>query len=96
MNNKYSLEAFNLDIDRIASGESSVLSEYEDCDAEYKELLQTAQLLAQADYSKESQMGADKLLARLMKKGELEDDELDLVAGGLNPDADPGFKKSRN
>lgn len=93
MNEKYNLEVFNLDIDRIASGESIVLSEYQDCDAEYKELLQIAQLLAQADYSRESQRGADKLLTRLMKKGELGDDDLDLVAGGLNPDADPGLKK---
>ena len=93
MNQKYNLEALNLDIDKIASGESIVLSEYQDCDAEYKELLQIAQLLAQADYAKESQTGADKLLTRLMKNGELEDDDLDLVAGGTHPDADPGIKK---
>lgn len=93
MHDNYNLEAFILDIDRIASGELIVQTEYEQCDAEYKELLQVAHLLAQVDYSRESQRGAEKLLARIRKKGELEDDDLDLVAGGTNPDADPGIKK---
>lgn len=95
MNNKQCMETFILDIDKIVSGESVILSDYEHCDVEYQEMLLIARLLTQADYSQESQDGAARVWANIPKKGQLKDDDLDLVAGGVNPDAEPGRNKKQ-
>lgn len=95
MSEKYSMDKFILDIDRISSGEAIVWSD-KDCDGEYRELVKIAQLLTQADYTRESKNVAEKLLARAKLSGELDDDDLDMVAGGVNPAADPGIKNSEN
>lgn len=95
MNDKQCMETFILDIDKIVSGESVKLSDYEHCDVEYQEMLLIARLLMQADYTQESQGGAARVRANIPSQGQLEDDDLDLVAGGVNPDADPGLNKKQ-
>lgn len=84
MNNKHSLQSFLSDIDRILDGELIAPFEGADCSHEYKELLFIAQMLAQADYTPGNQDQAKKMIADIKAQGELEDDELDLVAGGVN------------
>ncbi|GAB6181629.1 hypothetical protein JCM14036_29480 [Desulfotomaculum defluvii] len=84
MNDKNSLESFISDIDKIVFGESNVLFECEHGDVEYKELLFLAQVLVKADYSQESQGLVKKVISKMQKNGEMEDDELDMVAGGIN------------
>jgi hypothetical protein len=81
------LESFVSDIDKIIAGEPLTSTVYEHCDQEYQELLALAQMLANVDYTTESQGGRDKVAARIHGSFELEDDELDLVAGGVNPNA---------
>ncbi|SHH18265.1 hypothetical protein SAMN02746098_00382 [Desulfosporosinus lacus DSM 15449] len=87
---KNSLELFNLDIEKIISGEIIVSSECQDGDEEYKELLLLAQLLAKADYAQKGQDRAKKILEKAVPSShvydELEDDELDMVAAGVNLD----------
>lgn len=84
MNDKNSLESFVSDIDKIVFGELSVQFERDDCDDEYKELLFLAQMLVQADYSQESQGLVKKVISKVQKNDEMADDELDMVAGGVN------------
>lgn len=89
MNKKHSLESFISDIDKIVlHGETIILSNDGDCDEEYKELLSLAQLLAKADYKTKSQESMEKMMAKLnsntQKNNELEDNELDMVAGGFH------------
>ncbi|WP_347489119.1 hypothetical protein ABDB91_18150 [Desulfoscipio sp. XC116] len=87
MCDKHSLESFIADIDKIVSGESGSSSEYEGCDEEYKELLFLAQMLAKADYTPENRERINrikKMLSAIPENGEIEDDELDMVAGGVN------------
>ncbi|MGI6647517.1 MAG: hypothetical protein ACOX5W_00230 [Bacillota bacterium] len=78
------LEAFISDLDKIIFGEPIDPSEYEQYDTEHKELLYLAQLLAQADYTPETRGARERLWSKMHKNGELEDDDLDLVAGGVN------------
>ncbi|MCF8011127.1 MAG: hypothetical protein K9L17_06620 [Clostridiales bacterium] len=80
MSEKHSLETFISYIDKVVSGESISPSECEDYNEENKELLFLAQLLAKADYTPESKGGPEKM------EGEMEDDELDMVAGGIKLD----------
>jgi len=87
MSDKHYLESFISDIDKIVSGESIISSECDDSDEEYKELLFLAQVLAKADYAPESQGWTEKMkkmIANTRENGEMEDDELDMVAGGVN------------
>ncbi|KJS18305.1 MAG: hypothetical protein VR69_00990 [Peptococcaceae bacterium BRH_c4b] len=89
MNKKHSLKSFVLDIDKIALYDEAVIpAECEDCDEEYKELLLLAQLLAKADYTTKSQGRMENMMAKIIsnarKDDQLEDDELDMVAGGVN------------
>jgi hypothetical protein len=79
MNEKQDLDSFVSDIDKIISGESIVLE-----DKEYDELLKLAQFLAKADFHPPSPSMKKKIWEIMSKKGELEDDDLDMVAGGLN------------
>lgn len=79
MNEKHDLDSFVLDIDKIISGESIVSD-----DKEYKELLRLAHLLVKADFNPPSPNLKKKIWEIITKKGELEDDDLDMVAGGLN------------
>ena len=51
------LEAFISDLDKIIIGEPIDPSEHEQYDAEHKELLYLAQLLAEADYTPETRGG---------------------------------------
>lgn len=89
MNKKHSLDSFISDIDKIVLyGGSITQSDGEGCDEEYKELLSLAQLLAKVDYTTKSQGWMEKVMAKIISNArednELEDDELDMVAGGLN------------
>lgn len=79
MNEKHDLDSFVSDIDKIVSGES-IVSE----DKEYDQLLKLAQFLAKADFYPPSSEMMKKAWENIRKKGELEDDDLDMVAGGLN------------
>lgn len=80
------LDVFLADIEKIISGESISSTEYGPYDAEHQELLFLAQLLTKADYTPETGVGKKRLWSNIYKKGELEDDDLDLVAGGVNLD----------
>ncbi|MTI81350.1 MAG: hypothetical protein FH758_10800 [Firmicutes bacterium] len=84
MTEKSCLESFVSDIDKIITGEPITSAAYEHCEEEYQELLALAQLLAKADYTTESKSASDKVAAKINSSSELEDDELDLVAGGVN------------
>jgi hypothetical protein len=84
MSEKYSMNSFISDIDKIISGEVSISVEYEDCDEEYKELLLIAQALVEADFTSECQSRIKKKNSTVLESGELDDDELDMVAGGVN------------
>lgn len=89
MNKKHSLKSFISDIDKIALyGEAIIPAECEDCDKEYRELLLLAQLLAKADYTTKSQGRMENMMAKIISNAreddQLENDELDMVAGGLN------------
>jgi len=84
MNERYSPDSFIADIDKIISGESIIMSECEDGNEEDKELLLLAQILAQADYAPESQSRSEKMFANIRENGEMQDDDLDMVAGGIN------------
>jgi len=87
MNERYSLDSFIADIDKIISGESLIMSECEDGNEEDKELLLLAQILARADYAPESQSRTEKMkkmFASIRENGEMQDDDLDMVAGGIN------------
>lgn len=88
MSEKNFLELFIIDIEKIICGEMKIPSEYQHCDEEYKELLYLAQLLVKADYTTKSQDWMEKtmkkVISSIQKTGELEDDELDMVAGGVN------------
>jgi hypothetical protein len=82
--NEHDPNAFMLDIDKILAGEPVVVSEQ---DQEYQELLMLAQLLAAADFSRADPEREERIWSKLHQDGRLADDELDLVAGGLNLDA---------
>jgi hypothetical protein len=85
--NEHDLNAFMLDIDKIFAGEPVVVSAGAGQDQEYQELLMLAQLLAAADFSSEDPEREERIWSKLHQDGRLADDELDLVAGGLNLDA---------
>jgi replicative DNA helicase len=87
MSEKHSLASFISDLDKIVSRESIIPSEREDCAQEEKELLFLAQILVKADYATESSGRIKKMISHIRENGELEDDDLDLVAGGLNLNA---------
>lgn len=80
MHEKHDLESFVSDIDKVISGESMVSSD----DKEYKELLRLAHLLAKTEFNPSSPNMKKKIWETMSKTGELEDDDLDMVAGGLN------------
>lgn len=88
MRGKTSLKLFISDIEKIISGDINISSEYQHCDKEYKEVLFLAQLLAKADYTQKSQDQMEKTMRKLINNihsiDELEDDELDMVAAGVN------------
>lgn len=88
MREKNSLKLFISDIEKIISGEITISSEYQHWDEEYKELLFLAQLLAKADYTPKSQDQMETMLKKVIHNthdfDELADDELDLVAAGVN------------
>lgn len=64
------LKSFLAAVDKIVSGQPVKPSEYEQFDKDDKELLFLAQMLADESST--------------IQKDELEDDELDMVAGGVN------------
>lgn len=64
------LASFMAAVDKIAAGERVRPSEYKDWDEEAKELLFLAQVLAESPPN---------------INDELADDDLDMVAGGVNP-----------
>ncbi|HBW37650.1 hypothetical protein [Desulfosporosinus sp. BICA1-9] len=88
MREKNSLKLFISDIEKIISGEITISSEYQHWDEEYKELLFLAQLLAKADYNQKSQDQMETMLKKVIYNihdvDELDDDELDLVAAGVD------------
>ncbi len=92
MNEKHDLDSFVSDIDKTISGESIVSSD----DKEYKELLRLAHLLVKADFNPPSPNLKKKIWEIICKKDELEDDDLDMVAGGLNANAILDEKNKRN
>ncbi len=65
-------------VDKIVSGRRLKPSEYEQHDKEDQELLSLAQVLAEG--------------VSAVQNDELADDELDMVAGGVNPNALPNKK----
>ncbi|NLB51706.1 MAG: hypothetical protein GX808_02055 [Syntrophomonadaceae bacterium] len=81
---KLCLESFVADIDKIISGELTVASQCEQYGEEYHELIHLAQLLTKTDYATEE--GRQRVWNKILKKqtGEIEDEDLDMVAGGLN------------
>lgn len=78
------LESFLADIDKIISGETTIPSAYEHCAEEYNELIALAQLLTKADYATED--GRQRVWQNINKNrtGEIDDEDLDMVAGGVN------------
>ncbi len=92
---KDKMESFTLDIDQIISGKLVISSDSEHHDEAYKELLLLAQLLTKADFSAEPPERLKKLWADCIKEAELADDELDMVAGGVNPNAVPDHKDEK-
>ncbi|HBV99463.1 MAG: hypothetical protein JL50_02495 [Peptococcaceae bacterium BICA1-7] len=101
MSKKYSLDSFISDIERIAlHGGTVTQSEVDDCDEEYKELLLLAELLAKVNYTAKSQGRVEKVMAEMISNAreddELEDDELDMVAGGRNLNEMPDGKKNKD
>jgi hypothetical protein len=94
MMEKHCLKMFIADIDKIISGESVIPFACEHGGEEYQELLGLAELLAKADYTSKSRM--EKIWANFCKTDELQEDELDMVAGGINPDAVLGEKDNKN
>lgn len=78
------LELFLADIDRIVSGEATIPSTDEHCGEEYNELIALAQLLTKADYATED--GRQRIWQNINKNqaGEIDDEDLDMVAGGVN------------
>lgn len=91
---KHGLEAFISDIDKIISGESIIPSACKQGEEEYKELLGLAEILSKADYTNQNTM--EKIWANICRKDELPDDELDMVAGGVNPNAMLDGKDKKN
>lgn len=87
MNEKICLTSFVADIDKIISGQPITPAAYKDCHEEYRELLALAELLAAADYTAECQGAKSKVAKIVHSSDELEDEQLDMVAGGVNPDA---------
>ncbi len=97
MSEKHSLETFMSDIDKIVSGDAISASDCEHRDEEYKDLLSLARLLVQADYTPEGGDRMQELIAKIQDNDELEDDELDMVAGGVKLDdiLDEGKKRDK-
>ncbi len=89
---KDEMKSFVSDIDQIISGKMVISPDSGHQDESYKELLLLAQLLAKADFTADPPERLKKLWADCIKEAELEDDELDMVAGGVNPDALPDNK----
>ncbi len=87
MDNKRFMETFISDIEKIVTREPVIPSEHDDCDKEYNELLFLAHILAKADYTPDSRDRTEKInkmTTNTRNCGEMEDDELDMVAGGVN------------
>ncbi len=78
------LESFLADIDKIISGEATIPSACEHCAEEYNELILLAQLLTKADYATEE--GKQRVWQKIHKNqpDEIDDEDLDMVAGGVN------------
>lgn len=85
--NEHDIESFLLDIDKVISGKLDISSASDYKDREYQELLMVAQMLTKADFSAESPEREKRIWSNLQQDGQLEDDELDMVAGGLNLNA---------
>lgn len=96
MNEKRCLESFVSDIDKIITGQPVTPATNKDCDQEYQELLVVAQLLATADYTEECQRAKSKVAKIIHRSDELEDDDLDMVAGGANPNSLPEEQLKKN
>lgn len=87
MMGKNRIESFIANIDKILSGDLVIPAEYMCSDEEEKQLLFLAQLLARADYAGPKHSSMEELWSSIQRGGQLEDDELDMVAGGLNENA---------
>lgn len=94
------MEMFLHDLDHIALGKDVERAHYAQCDPEYIELLDLAKLLAEADFAERANLAAARLKDKLFSREDLDDEELDLVAGGRNTnplnlenDDKFGFKK---
>ncbi|HHV71392.1 MAG TPA: hypothetical protein GXX38_02120 [Clostridia bacterium] len=84
MSEKDWMELFDKELDKIIAGEPIIPSEYDSFNEKCKELLVLARLLAKVDYTTENRAGMGRIWSRIRLNEELEDDALDLVAGGLN------------
>lgn len=87
MMEKHCRGSFFEDIDKILAGELDIPAEYKGSSEEDQELLYLAQVLARVEYAAPNSNGMERLRSQLNNNGRLEDDELDMVAGGLQLDA---------
>jgi len=86
MTSKNKIKAFIQDIEGIVSGKQAQSSQH-NIEPEYRDILTVARMLAEADYSDKAQAAANKLIAEFKSGDQLEDEDLDMVAGGTNTNA---------
>lgn len=81
---KQCLDILMVNIDKIIIDEPTIPFDCEHCSEEYNELILLAQFLKKADYATES--GRHRVWQNIQKNkdGEIEDEDLDMVAGGVN------------
>ncbi|MDD3852448.1 MAG: hypothetical protein PHD40_02180 [Syntrophomonadaceae bacterium] len=87
MTSKHKLKTFIQDIERIVSGKQVPSFQHDNIEPEYRDILTIARMLTDADYSDKAQEAANKLKAKSKSADQLEDEDLDLVAGGTNTNA---------
>lgn len=79
--------SFTADIDKIISEEISIPLPPGHNGDEYREMLFVAQLLAKTDYVEETKAARERIRSNIQNNGQLDDEDLDLVAGGANLNA---------
>lgn len=84
MRGKQKNELFMEDVDKILEGSLSVSTNDWQAEDEEKQLLYLAQLLTKVDLGKNSELHMEDLWKKINKKGQLDDLDLDMVAGGKN------------
>lgn len=80
-------ELFDDLIEKIINKEPVTSSNDVEINQDDKELLTLAKLLREVDFSKDSKLNSKTLCKKTKDDQELDDDDLDLVAGGRNPNA---------